>query len=297
MVAALESLLDGVIDYAGLYPPAKLDMAAAVREYLDHLAGDESILVNRFICPTNRLSEFQEAFRAYESDAAFELSVIATGGADIEALKRGIDQDRRAIEDFENALDGQLAVESIELKIPDAPIDKIIRTLNPIADFELYLESPLDDGLHDRLHAIADAEIAGAKARTGGLERSAFPTSKALADFLKECLDLGLPFKLTAGLHHPVRVDDPSTGGVMHGFLNVLVASALAEEHQLSRNEIAAILEERNARKFEFDAEQISYNGNHAGMDAIDSMRTLFVGFGSCSVREPEEDLMKLGLW
>lgn len=297
MVAALEALLDGVIDYAGLYPPAKLDMSAAVAEYLQHLAGEEQILVNRFICPISGLGEFSEAFRALDSDAAFEISGIGTGGADLESFKKNVEADRLAIEKFENELDGQITVEGIELKIPDAPIEKIIKALNPIGDFELYVESPMDQGLSDRLHAIADAEIAGAKARTGGLDKSSFPTSRLLADFIKECLDLTLPFKLTAGLHHPIRMEDAATGGTMHGFLNVLVASALTEQNELARNEIATILEERNARMFEFDAEGLGWRGHRASIEAIDSMRTLFVGFGSCSVIEPRDDLMRLGLW
>jgi len=297
MVASLEALLDGVIDYAGLFPPAKLDMEPALREYLAHLAGEEQILVNRFICPIGRLGEFSEALRALETDAAFEISAIGTGGDDATSLKRSIEEDRMAIENFENELDGQVTVESIELKIPDAPIDKVLKSLNPIADFELYLESPLDGGLPDRLHAIADSELAGAKARTGGLDRQSFPPSRVVADFIKECLDLNLPFKLTAGLHHPFRVDDPSTGGVMHGFLNVLVGAALAESNDLSRADFTSLLEERNPRMFEFDEEGLAWKGRRAGLESIDSLRTLFVGFGSCSVKEPMDDLLRLGLW
>lgn len=297
MVGSLEALLDGVIDYAGLFPPAKLDMEPALREYLAHLEGEEQILVNRFICPMSRLSEFRDSLRAIGTDAAFEISAIGTGGGDLEAFKKAVEEDRHAIEKFEEEMDGQVTVESIELRIPDAPIGKILKSLNPIADFELYLESPLDDGLNDRLHAIADSELSGAKARTGGVERSAFPNTRTVANFIKECLDLNLPFKLTAGLHHPVRVDDPVTGGVMHGFLNVLVGTALTEENDLSRAELAALLEERNVRIFEFDDDSIAWKGHRAGLETIDTIRSLFVGFGSCSVQEPMDDLKRLGLW
>jgi len=297
MVASLDALLDGVIDYAGLFPPAKLDMGPAVEEYLDHLEGDEQVLVNRFICPVARLSEFSEALQASGSDVAFELTAIGTGGGDVEAFKKACAEDREAIERFEAGLDGQVTVESIERKIPDAPIDRIAKAAGPLAEFELYFESPFDAGLSDRLHALADLEIAGAKARTGGLDKAAFPAPAVLAGFIKECLDLNVPFKLTAGLHHPFRTNDPATGGVMHGFLNVLVGAALVEAAELSRKELTTILEERNPRAFEFDAEGLAWRSQRASIEAIDSMRTLLVGFGSCSVKEPVDDLLRLGLW
>lgn len=297
MIGSLGALLDGVIDYAGLFPPAKLDMNDAVREYLRHLDSDEHVLVSRFICPVGRLNEFAETLRATGTELGFEMSVIGSGGTDLDSFKKGCEADREAIDRFETALDGQVSVESIEVRVPDAPIDKIARAASAITDFELYFELPWDDAMNDRLHTLADLEIACAKARTGGLEKSAFPSPSALAGFIKECMDVNVPFKLTAGLHHPMRIDDPTTGGVMHGFLNVLVGAALVEELELSRKELASVLEERNPRVFEFQDDAIFWKGQRVSVDSIDNMRTLFVGFGSCSVTEPMDDLKRLGLW
>ena len=68
------------------------------------------------------------------------------------------------------------------------------------------------------------------KFRTGGLAAELFPTPVELAAVICACRDRDLPFKLTAGLHHAVRHTDPETGFTHHGFLNVLVATALAVE-------------------------------------------------------------------
>src|SRR5947207_3385670 len=64
--------------------------------------------------------------------------------------------------------------------------------------------------------------------RTGGLAAELFPTPIELAAVICACRDRGLPFKLTAGLHHAIRHTDPETGFVHHGFLNVLVGAAQA---------------------------------------------------------------------
>ena len=73
-----------------------------------------------------------------------------------------------------------------------------------------------------------------AKLRTGGVVQDAFPSVEQVAGFILRCAELGVPFKATAGLHHPLRCVHPFTyaadspAGVMHGFLNLFTAAALA---------------------------------------------------------------------
>ena len=84
------------------------------------------------------------------------------------------------------------------------------------------------------LDSVAAARADGAdlwpKFRTGGLAAELFPTPAELAAVICACRDRNLRFKLTAGLHHAVRHTDPATGFVHHGFLNVLIASAVAAD-------------------------------------------------------------------
>ena len=55
------ALLSGLIDYAGLFPPASLAMAAAVANYDAYLRGEYSWILGRFIVPVARLEEFEKA--------------------------------------------------------------------------------------------------------------------------------------------------------------------------------------------------------------------------------------------
>src|SRR5579862_3638410 len=61
----IRTLLTELIDYAGLFPPAGLDMAAAVRNYASWLSGDYSWMLGRFIVPAARVDEFERAASPY----------------------------------------------------------------------------------------------------------------------------------------------------------------------------------------------------------------------------------------
>lgn len=59
MLHTTRTLLAGIVDYAGLFPPAKLDMPAAVRNYASYLACPHAWMLGRFIVPISRLDEFE----------------------------------------------------------------------------------------------------------------------------------------------------------------------------------------------------------------------------------------------
>ena len=85
-MSALEHLLAGLIDYAGLFPPAGLGMAAAVRNYDSYRKGTEHWMLGRMIIPAARLPEYEDTIRNAGIDAsAWSLSVLASP-ADAERL-------------------------------------------------------------------------------------------------------------------------------------------------------------------------------------------------------------------
>jgi hypothetical protein len=141
-------------------------------------------------------------------------------------------------------------------------------------------------------------EIAGrglrAKIRTGGVTHDAFPAIASVAEFLRACKAKGLAFKVTAGLHHPVRCVRPLTyepdaaRGTMHGFLNVFLAAAMLDH----ANEILA---ETDPRAFTFDDQGAWWRGHRASTMDLVEMRTFATSFGSCSFEEPIADLQELG--
>ncbi len=140
-----------------------------------------------------------------------------------------------------------------------------------------------------RLDAISSAGGA-AKVRTGGTTPAAIPSPTALADFLYECAQRGLPFKATAGLHHAVRSCYPltyerdSATAVMHGFLNVIAAAALAASGRTSERYC------RNTRGIHRRTALMQTALRHDPA----ATRRFFRSFGSCSFREPAEELARI---
>ena len=66
---ALAELLAHAVDYAGLYPPAALSMAAAVREYETQRNGAYSWALGRFVVAAGQLDAFVAARGTLGGDA------------------------------------------------------------------------------------------------------------------------------------------------------------------------------------------------------------------------------------
>lgn len=138
-----------------------------------------------------------------------------------------------------------------------------------------------------------------AKVRTGGVTPEAIPSVAAVADFIRACAERRLAFKATAGLHHPVRAEYPLTykpdalRAVMHGFLNVFVASALAWHGD---RDLEPVLAEPDPTAFRFD-DRAHWRAKSLSAEQVRDARANFLhAFGSCSFDEPVADLRALGL-
>src|SRR5262249_827569 len=94
------------------------------------------------------------------------------------------------------------------------------------------------------------------KGRTGGVRPEAFPAVAEVAAFIRACAERRLPFKATAGLHHPIRAEHPLTyepnapRAVMHGFLNVFLAAAFAWHGE---RDLEPIVAETDPETFRFN--------------------------------------------
>ena len=89
------------------------------------------------------------------------------------------------------------------------------------------------------------------------------------------------------GLHNALR-HTGDDGFEHHGFLNVLLATRLAFDGA-STDDVVAVLEQR-------DAEPLLALWHDQGEQAMARTRRWFTSFGSCSVTEPRDDLISLGL-
>jgi hypothetical protein len=141
-----------------------------------------------------------------------------------------------------------------------------------------------------------------AKVRTGGLTPDAIPPPAELAGFLCEAAARGIPFKATAGLHHPIRsvraltYELESPRATMHGFLNVFAAAAFAW-NGMDCGHLEELLDERDAAALVFTDEALLWNDHLVTTEQIEDARREFAhSFGSCSFEEPVTELRESGL-
>jgi len=290
-MSAVRTLLQSLIDYAGLFPPAGLDMETSVRNYGAYRKGPDRWALGKFIVPASRLAEFERTASAHVDPAdPWPLSVL--GGSDL-------NHDLAMILEHRYHPTRGLAIESLETKAASTvEIDHATRIPRDLAT---YIEIPISAPPDNLLAAI---RLVGgrAKIRTGGVKVDAFPPSADIARFLVACAAARVPFKATAGLHHPVRCLRPltyekdSVKGVMHGFLNVFLAAAFVQGG-MNAADAAELLEEKDSKAFSFDADGASWRKRRVGLNALATMRSTFaLSFGSCSFEEPVGELKELGL-
>ena len=122
-----------------------------------------------------------------------------------------------------------------------------------------------------------------------------------IAEFLCAAAAGRVPFKATAGLHHPIRAEQPLTyaadspHAIMHGFINVFVAAAFSWQG-IDRSTIIGVLHECDPQSFEFFDDSLTWRGRSLGTAQIAAARRDFAhSFGSCSFEEPVGDLKALG--
>lgn len=262
-------LLSSFFDDAALFPPARLDMEAALAGHARHRSSAHGWMVARFVCPASELD-------AFRGDERTRVSVVLDGGL------------------------GDLArigeVGAVEIKLPGDDVE------SGVADLSAALG---DAGLAGRVQAFAEIPVAGcregditraveavagargidAKVRCGG-ESIPPPTSEELAAFLVACYDTGVAWKATAGLHHPVR------GRYEHGFLNLAAAEALALT-DADVGGLAAALDEPGVA---LDAGGLWTGDGLVGPEGLAQVRERFLSIGTCSIDEPVEDLTVLGV-
>jgi len=284
-MSAVRALLSNIVDYAGLFPPAALDMAVAVRNYLQYRDEQSSWMLGRFVAPVSRLGELRSELDRVSIDRPVAIS--ATTGADVDA-------DISAAHTFNRLNVGLARVEVLEARLSTPAA--IERAASGRGELELFVEVPVHPDPKTLIDAIARAGVA-AKMRTGGTTPDAFPSASAVVGFVRRCLEAGARFKATAGLHHPVRAEYPLTyeagaqRGVMFGFVNVFVAAALMR-NGLSDAEAERVLLEQERGKFEIGRDAIAWEGHSLSANELRQVRDRFaVSFGSCSFREPVDEL------
>ena len=295
--ATLRTLLESVIDYAGLFPPAALSLPDALRTYASSHSGPPAWIVGRFVVPAGMLGQVQRGALtgSVESGGTVPLSVLV--GREPPSVIEQIDQIRRFRE-----YGGKVRITAVEFpRLSPAEIDGCAPEIP--ANLEAFFEVGLDRGPADRDATLAAIAAAGARAkvRTGGLTAEAFPSATDLAQFMVACVNAGVGFKATAGLHHvltgrhPVTDDPGSLQTNMHGFLNVAVAAALIQCAHIDLKNTVDVLRESSAAAFTFTNDGLMWKDRSVPSSDVVTSRKFFRAFGSCSLREPLTELEAVG--
>jgi hypothetical protein len=291
--------LERLIDYAGLFAPASLDMTSSVCNYSRYLSHPQRWALGRYVVPAARLDEFVKARRNINNET-WQLSAI---------ISDKIAQELVAVADFNRELRGAV-IDAVEVRVYTADDMEFVRTHWPLGVTAVLYEIPPAQA-EELLPALRQTGEC-AKLRTGGIAEDAFPEVEQVAEFIVRCAELGVAFKATAGLHHPLRCIRPLTyepdshEAPMHGFLNLFTAAAIAWSAvraggAVPRTTLATCLAERERANWHFGEDALTWNGGEEpiriGLDVLRSMRSRFaLSFGSCSFEEPLQEMRGIDL-
>lgn len=276
-MSAVPAAWSGLVDDAAIFPPGDAPLADAVAAYLARRDEWYADLVGPLVVRDTDLPHVPTDVPA---------SVVLTAGAGAVAgvaslaAKKGhrlvgVEAAARDLDDVSGN------VRRITTAVEAA------RSEGGLADTDVYVELPQSEPTADWLaaaDAVAEAEHR-LKFRTGGVEAHLFPSAAVVAAWIDAALDRETPFKCTAGLHHAVRHRDHETGFEHLGFLNVLLATRVAYDGGTVAD-VAQVLDDHYANDLVAMARQSDLEG----------ARRWFTSYGSCSVAEPLDDLVGLGL-
>jgi hypothetical protein len=277
-------------------------------------------MLSRFVCPATRVPELLEAAGPLpDGGGVWDLTLLTGAGESGPESIRNLTRDLDRLTELRRREGTRFTTEAAEIRIPEGiaggspgEMDNYFGAVqrrmaaSGAGCRTVFFEVSLGPRWPERLPRLGDAltraepgaqPAFGFKIRTGGLEPAAFPSPEEIVAFILAARDSGLPFKATAGLHHPVRHENPALGVRMHGFLNVFLAAAAAHAGTEDPKQLAALIRESDPGAFRFEEEQASWGRIVLTRPELEAARRDFIiSEGSCSFEEPVEDLTSLGL-
>ncbi len=311
---AAKALTAGLIDYAGLFPPAKLDMGPAIENFARYLRGHQAPMLGRFVCPAARLDELTKAGQmlmpgtfatsGYPEMAGdgepWRISAIVPH-TDQTPLDDSLEQIRAFNHRHEDASQGLAVVDAIETPLKEvADVDGLLDTVPE--QLAIAMEVPGVGGGDTRGYIAALAGTgAAAKIRCGGVTKEAMLPAEPIAKFIAACRTAGVPFKCTAGLHHALpgqyrlTYEDNPPMGPMQGFVNVFVAAILIGARAIDEATALELMADADGSSFVLTDEKIGWKDHTVPVATAVEQRSRFaLSYGSCSFEEPTEELAAL---
>ena len=204
--------------------------------------------------------------------------------------------DRDAVQAFNAASASHHAiVDTIECKPQTLEgVDWLAKELGP--SFDVYVEVTAGDDAPRWLERVGRARVERQGADRWPHARR-IPQPGGTADLHRGCPAVEGPFKATAGLHHAVRgsYGSPTTTSAaqapMYGYLNVILATA-AIRAGATRDVAEQVLCQTDTSSLVFGDEVIRWGAAEWSAGIVRGTRAeQLVSFGSCSFREPVEEL------
>lgn len=300
---SLHYFLDKLIDYSGLFPPAKLEIDNSLNNYADYIKSDDKWMMSQFIIPVSRLHEISTKSMDNFSEA-FPLSLSLISG--------NIINEFNLVNQFLDTFQSKVVFSGYESRISDlATFSQSLVNVHQLCksqnlDFNAFHEvSPSDNWVVEMNKAVslisafnADYKTnIGLKLRCGGIDANMFPSAENIGHTILACKYAHLPMKFTAGLHHPIRHYNESIQAEMYGFFNVFIGGMVAHKFDVELDILIGILLDEKPENFIFDENGLCWKNYSISNQEIQKYRQeSFISYGSCSFNEPREDLQQLGL-
>lgn len=300
--ASLRALLNQSIDYAGMFPPAKLTLELALLNHANYVRSPEVWMLNGFVLPVEQFHATRQFLSEFDPQHPLRVAALGPKTENADACLDALYETDAAIRSFSRYDVDLISVSHLEMFLPqDADSAALNEARAMIGALPVFWEAP-PEYAEQTIALLAghnsDEEAAtfGYKLRTGGVTANAFPTSAQIARALVTPATHQLPIKFTAGLHHPIRQFRDEVKTKMHGFLNVLGAAVLAAEHQWDPAQAEMMLEDEDPGSFSFTDDFFAWRDWKIGTQRLQYRRRFVRSFGSCSFDEPRDDLRALNL-
>ncbi|ODS30531.1 MAG: hypothetical protein SCARUB_04352 [Candidatus Scalindua rubra] len=246
MTQSLRALMEKAIDYAGLFPPANLPMEKAVADYNGYRECPNSWMLSRFICPTTRLSEFEETYAGLlKKREPYLISTLGRKADEPDLFLEYVQKDVEAINRFVECNVEKVVVDAFELCLPPglaSQPEKLEKGLDSVSKikihhatspsrvtvyYEVTLSLSWQEDIDSIIRAIArqnrssitqstsdKTSIVGFKFRCGGIKAEQFPSVEQVVCCVKSCINERV--RLTGIFMHiknPLRATRSQTPG------------------------------------------------------------------------------------
>ncbi|AKU16325.1 hypothetical protein [Luteipulveratus mongoliensis] len=263
------ALFTGLIDDAAVFPPGNAPLPDAITRREHRRNASYADLIGPLLLPPQQVTE------AVAGTSPLTVAVIGRPDADLGPVLTAA----RLLADAKGH-----SLAGIELAYRPGWRDALELGV-PIA-----VEITPDQGGLESLADLAGNEQVRAKLRTGSTETINVPTASQVGAFLLATTEHGIAFKLTGGMHQAIAHTASTAGGQesQHGFLNVLLATRLAQTGATAAD-VNSVLEQRDPAAIVDEIRALDG-------DAVAAVRNQFHSYGCCDVLDPVRDLAHLKL-